>query len=49
MKNDAPFPLVFSSISALHQALGLPKPLHPLVNRLASGSEEVLYLPNYPC
>lgn len=32
MKSEAPLPLVFSSISALHRALGLPKPLHPLVS-----------------
>jgi len=25
-------PLIFNSISALHQSLGLPKPLHPLVS-----------------
>jgi AraC family transcriptional activator of pobA len=32
MKTEPQPPLVFSSISALHRALGLPKPLHPLVS-----------------
>jgi AraC family transcriptional activator of pobA len=32
MKNDVSKPYLFNSISELHRALGLPKPLHPLVS-----------------
>lgn len=32
MKSKQKTPLSFSSISALQTALGLPKPLHPLVS-----------------
>ena len=32
MKKETKQPRVFSSISELNQALGLPKPLHPLVS-----------------
>jgi len=32
MKKSAQQPFIFNSISALHQALGLPKPLHPLIS-----------------
>lgn len=32
MKTTGPLPLKFDSISELHKALGLPKPLHPLVS-----------------
>jgi AraC family transcriptional regulator, transcriptional activator of pobA len=32
MKNDITRPHIFNSITELHRALGLPKPLHPLVS-----------------
>jgi AraC-like DNA-binding protein len=32
MKNDTARPYIFNSITELHRALGLPKPLHPLVS-----------------
>jgi AraC family transcriptional activator of pobA len=32
MKNGIKQPVVFNSISELHRALGLPKPLHPLIS-----------------
>jgi len=32
MKSESKQPVVFNSISALHRALGLPKPLHPLIS-----------------
>jgi AraC family transcriptional activator of pobA len=32
MKNVMKHPIVFNSISELHRALGLPKPLHPLIS-----------------
>lgn len=32
MKNVSKRPVVFNSISELHRALGLPKPLHPLIS-----------------
>jgi AraC family transcriptional activator of pobA len=32
MKNVSKQPVVFNSISELHRALGLPKPLHPLIS-----------------
>jgi AraC family transcriptional activator of pobA len=32
MKNKSKQPVVFNSISELHRALGLPKPLHPLIS-----------------
>lgn len=32
MKNVRKQPIVFNSISELHRALGLPKPLHPLIS-----------------
>jgi AraC family transcriptional activator of pobA len=32
MKNVSKQPVIFNSISELHQALGLPKPLHPLIS-----------------
>jgi AraC family transcriptional activator of pobA len=32
MKSNHKTPLIFSSVSALHTALGLPKPMHPLVS-----------------
>jgi AraC family transcriptional activator of pobA len=32
MKNVSKQPVIFNSISELHRALGLPKPLHPLVS-----------------
>ncbi|MET3981175.1 AraC family transcriptional activator of pobA [Mucilaginibacter sp. UYP25] len=32
MKNVSKQPIIFNSISELHRALGLPKPLHPLIN-----------------
>lgn len=32
MKTTSKQPLLFNSISALHKALGLPKPLHPLIS-----------------
>ena len=32
MKNVSKQPIVFNSISELHRALGLPKPLHPLIS-----------------
>jgi AraC family transcriptional activator of pobA len=32
MKNVNKQPIVFNSISELHRALGLPKPLHPLIS-----------------
>jgi AraC-like DNA-binding protein len=32
MKNDKERPHIFNSITELHRALGLPKPLHPLVS-----------------
>lgn len=32
MKSDLSKPHLFNSISALHRALGLPKPLHPLIS-----------------
>lgn len=32
MKTESKQPLLFNSISALHRALGLPKPLHPLIS-----------------
>ncbi|RKR84075.1 helix-turn-helix protein [Mucilaginibacter gracilis] len=32
MKNVSKQPVIFDSISALHRALGLPKPLHPLIS-----------------
>lgn len=32
MKSEASGPYIFNSISELHRALGLPKPLHPLVS-----------------
>ena len=31
-------PFVFNSISALHKAMGLPKPLHPLISLVDYGS-----------
>jgi len=32
MKNVSKQPIIFNSISELHRALGLPKPLHPLIS-----------------
>ncbi len=32
MKSESKQPFIFNSISELHRALGLPKPLHPLVS-----------------
>lgn len=32
MKSDSKQPYIFNSISELHRALGLPKPLHPLLS-----------------
>lgn len=32
MKPESKQPYIFNSISALHKALGLPKPLHPLIS-----------------
>jgi AraC family transcriptional regulator, transcriptional activator of pobA len=32
MKNDPDPPRLINSISEMHRALGLPKPLHPLVS-----------------
>ncbi len=32
MKNDIARPHIFNSITELHRALGLPKPLHPLIS-----------------
>jgi AraC family transcriptional activator of pobA len=32
MKTNAKQPILFNSISELHRALGLPKPLHPLIS-----------------
>ncbi|MDQ0965343.1 AraC family transcriptional activator of pobA [Flavobacterium sp. W4I14] len=37
MKNTKP-PVIFNSISELHRALGLPKPLHPLVSLVDYGT-----------
>lgn len=37
MKTEANAPHIFNSISALHSALGLPKPLHPLVSLVDYG------------
>lgn len=38
MKSAAKQPYVFNSISELHRALGLPKPLHPLISLVDYGS-----------
>lgn len=32
MANDTPTPYIFNSITSLHDALGMPKPLHPLIS-----------------
>jgi AraC family transcriptional activator of pobA len=32
MKSESKQPVIFNSISELHRALGLPKPLHPLIS-----------------
>lgn len=49
MKRDNHTPLRFKSISALHKALELPAPLHPLVsvvdNTLIKANTELLYTP----
>jgi AraC family transcriptional activator of pobA len=37
MKSDANPPYIFNSISELHRALGLPKPLHPLLSLIDYG------------
>lgn len=37
MKADAPSPYIFNSISELQRALGLPKPLHPLISLVDYG------------
>lgn len=46
MKKGASLPRTFNAISDLHRALGLPKPLHPLVSLVANcdigGAEEEL-------
>ncbi|HEY9045638.1 MAG TPA: helix-turn-helix transcriptional regulator [Ohtaekwangia sp.] len=38
MKSEAIHPYIFNSISELHKALGLPKPLHPLVSLVDYGN-----------
>jgi len=38
MKTNAKQPYLFNSISELHKALGLPKPLHPLVSLVDYGN-----------
>ena len=37
MKPDSKQPFIFNSISELHKALGLPKPLHPLISLVDYG------------
>src|SRR5882672_2354612 len=37
MKKESNPPYVFNSISELHRALGLPKPLHPLISLVDYG------------
>jgi len=37
MKNVSKQPVIFNSISELHRALGLPKPLHPLISLVDYG------------
>lgn len=37
MKSESKQPIIFNSISALHSALGLPKPLHPLISLVNYG------------
>ncbi|MBE9464442.1 helix-turn-helix domain-containing protein [Dyadobacter subterraneus] len=38
MKSESKQPFIFNSISDLHRALGLPKPLHPLVSLVDYGN-----------
>lgn len=38
MKSELKQPFIFNSISELHRALGLPKPLHPLVSLVDYGT-----------
>ncbi|GLU54494.1 helix-turn-helix domain-containing protein [Dyadobacter frigoris] len=38
MKSESKQPFIFNSISELHRALGLPKPLHPLVSLVDYGN-----------
>lgn len=37
MKSESKQPVIFNSISELHKALGLPKPLHPLISLVNYG------------
>jgi len=37
MKSESKQPFIFNSISELHKALGLPKPLHPLISLVDYG------------
>ncbi|SFD08409.1 Helix-turn-helix domain-containing protein [Chitinophaga sp. CF118] len=47
-KKEDEVPYKFESLSAVHQALGLPKPLHPLISLVNNTNNEIEYsrLPN---